>query len=130
VSHDDVSASLSRDRVHYREDACRCVCINRRKRKKTSGRKSGVNVGPGAAPPSSSVCSKGRDGPVRAPVGQRRELRAIPRRSPRSAAVAITCEDGDPTYADALKRTKDRISLADLEIIVLGSEGLRRALCS
>jgi len=45
-----------------------------------------------------------------------RSRQGIPRKSPRSSAVAITCEEGGPSYADALKRARHRISLADLDI--------------
>jgi len=42
--------------------------------------------------------------------------RVLPRRPPRTAAVALTCEEGGPSYAEALRKARERISLADLNI--------------
>jgi len=33
-----------------------------------------------------------------------------------TAAVALTCEEGGPTYAEALRKARERVSLADLNI--------------
>jgi len=50
--------------------------------------------------------------PVKWDGGQR----AIPRRPPRTAAVAFTCEEAGPSYTEALRKARERVSLADLNI--------------
>jgi len=76
--------------------------------------------------PSSFLGSQGEwgGGPTRTAIGLERVPRAISRRPPRSAAVALSCEEGGTTYADALRRARELISLEDLKI---ESTRIRRA---
>jgi len=73
---------------------------NRRKNKKGE-RGDRVDVGQGSALPPPSARSRGGGGPTPATVvaDQGRASRVVSRRPPRSAAVAITCEGGGPSYA-------------------------------
>lgn len=43
--------------------------------------------------------------------------RTARRRVPKTAAVTITYGEKGPSYADALRRAKERVSLATLEIL-------------
>jgi len=43
-------------------------------------------------------------------------LQGLPRKPPRAAAVVLTCGEGGPFYAEALRKARERISLADLNI--------------
>jgi len=35
---------------------------------------------------------------------------------PRTAAVALTCEEGGPSYSEVLRKARERVSLADISI--------------
>jgi len=102
----------------------------RRSRKRRSRRRGGdpggrVDAGPGpvsvpspARPERGSAGAGGRLGHATGQGDVPRAVapRAVPRRSPRTAAVALTCEENGPSYAEMLRKARERISLADLNI--------------
>jgi len=93
----------------------------RRNRRRRKGNTLGSNVdsGPGSAPPPPTARARREGSPAGTSAGRgriSRVPRSVPRRPPRSAAVALTCGEGGPTYADALRRARELVSLQDLNI--------------
>jgi len=93
----------------------------RRRTRKKKGERGGstdtgsgpVTVPPPVRPGRARMKGEGSSGrPMKRDGGQR----AFPGRSPRTATVALTCEEGGPTYAEALRKARERVSLADLNI--------------
>lgn len=75
----------------------------------------GKDVGPEEARPTVTPLSVPT--PRAEGLGQRQTRRAARRRIPKTAAVTLTCGEKVPSYADALRRAKEKVSLATQGIL-------------
>jgi len=94
---------------------------NRRRRVKRRDNESagGTDARRGSAsvlPPARPMRDRTRGGNRSVGTARRGRSRGLPRRPPRTAAVAITCEEGGPSYAETLRKARERVSLEDLNI--------------
>jgi len=98
------------------------------RKRRTRKRGGGLGGGPGAGPvpvpaPRSARPGRVAEGgdrgdsrPGRATGEGGRAPRVVPSRPPRAAAVTTTREEGGPSYAEVLRKARERISLADINI--------------